>query len=95
MSWSVPIAVLLVVPLGVVGALLAAHPTRLDNDIYFQVALITIGVPGQERDSDRRIRRGAAEEGMVAVENTWRRRKRPCEPILMTSFAFIFLGRCR
>jgi multidrug efflux pump len=40
-SWSVPIAVLLVVPLGVVGAVLSAHLTHLNNDIYFQVALIT------------------------------------------------------
>ena len=44
-SWSVPISVMLVVPLGVVGALLAATLTGLNNDIYLQVGLITtIGV---------------------------------------------------
>src|SRR3546814_9340740 len=44
-SWSVPIAVMLVVPLGVIGAVLAAMLTGLNNDIYLQVSLITtIGV---------------------------------------------------
>ena len=44
-SWSVPISVIMVVPLGVVGALLAAAMTGLNNDIYLQVGLITtIGV---------------------------------------------------
>jgi HAE1 family hydrophobic/amphiphilic exporter-1/multidrug efflux pump len=44
-SWSVPLSVIMVVPLGVIGALLAATLTRLNNDIYLQVGLITtIGV---------------------------------------------------
>ena len=63
-SWSVPIAVLLVVPLGVIGALLAAHLTRPRQRHLFP------GRPdhhdrrlGQERHPDRRVRRGAAEAG--------------------------------
>ena len=90
-SWSVPIAVLLVVPLGVIGAVLAAHLTRLDNDIYFQVALITtIGVSAKNsilivEFAEERLRRGmsAAEAALAAAKLRLR-------PILMTSFAFIF-----
>jgi HAE1 family hydrophobic/amphiphilic exporter-1/multidrug efflux pump len=90
-SWSVPIAVLLVVPLGVVGALVAAHLTRLDNDIYFQVALITtIGVSAKNailivEFAEERLRRGmgAAQAALAAAKLRLR-------PILMTSFAFIF-----
>ena len=40
-SWTVPISVLLVVPLGIVGALLAANLRGMDNDIFFQVGLLT------------------------------------------------------
>ena len=73
-SWSVPIAVLLVVPLGVVGALLAAHLTGLDNDIYFQVGLITtIGVSAKNailivEFAEERLKMGmsAAEAALAA-----------------------------
>ena len=59
-SWTIPLAVLLVVPLGIVGALLGAKLTGLDNNIYLQVGLITtMGLALQERDPDRRVRRGA------------------------------------
>jgi len=83
--------VLLVVPLGVIGAVLAAHLTRLDNDIYFQVALITtIGVSAKNsilivEFAEERLRRGmsAAEAALAAAKLRLR-------PILMTSFAFIF-----
>ncbi len=55
-SWSIPFSVMLVVPLGVIGALLATF-RGLTNDVYFQVGLLTtIGLVGQERDTYRRIR---------------------------------------
>lgn len=40
-SWSVPFSVMLVVPLGVIGALLLTHARGLDNDVYFKVGLLT------------------------------------------------------
>ena len=56
-SWSIPFSVMMVVPLGVLGALLAATVRGLENDVFFQVGLLTtVGLVGEERDSDRRIR---------------------------------------
>ena len=53
-SWSVPFAVILVVPLGVLGALGAANMRMLSNDVYFQVGLLaTIGLVGEKRHPDR------------------------------------------
>ncbi len=55
-SWSVPFSVMLVVPLGVIGALLATWMRGLENDVYFQVGLLTvIGLSAKKRHSDRRV----------------------------------------
>lgn len=55
-SWSIPFSVMLVVPLGVVGALLATDLRGLSNDVYFRVGLLTtIGLFRQERHPDCRI----------------------------------------
>ena len=55
-SWSVPFSVMLVVPLGVIGALLATWMRGLENDVYFQVGLLTvIGFIGEKRHPDRRV----------------------------------------
>ena len=90
-SWSVPIAVLLVVPLGVVGALIAAHLTRLDNDIYFQVGLITtIGVSAKNAILIVEFAEARMKMGMNAAEAALAAAKLRLRPILMTSFAFIF-----
>ncbi len=52
---------MLVVPMGIVGSLLAITLRGLENDIYFQVALLTIvGLSAKKRHSDRRVRRGNA-----------------------------------
>ena len=90
-SWSVPISVLLVVPLGILGALLAATLTGLNNDIYLQVGLITtIGVSAKNailivEFAEERVRGGM--NVFDAVIEAARLRLRP---ILMTSLAFIF-----
>ena len=90
-SWSVPIAVLLVVPLGVVGALTAAHLTRLDNDIYFQVGLITtIGVSAKNAILIVEFAEARMKLGMNAAEAALAAAKLRLRPILMTSFAFVF-----
>ena len=90
-SWSVPIAVLLVVPLGVLGTVIAASLVGLNNDIYLQVGLITtIGVSAKNAilivefaEEKMRLGMGAAEAALEAAKLRLR-------PILMTSFAFIF-----
>jgi multidrug efflux pump subunit AcrB len=90
-SWSVPIAVLLVVPLGVVGAVLSAHLTHLNNDIYFQVALITtIGVASKNAILIVEFAEERMKAGMNAAEAALAAAKLRLRPILMTSFAFIF-----
>jgi len=90
-SWSVPIAVLLVVPLGVIGAVLSAHVTGLANDIYFQVALITtIGVSAKNAILIVEFAEERMKMGMTAAQAALAAAKLRLRPILMTSFAFIF-----
>ncbi|MES2021827.1 MAG: efflux RND transporter permease subunit [Pseudomonadota bacterium] len=90
-SWSVPISVLLVVPLGVVGALLAAMLTGLNNDIYLQVGLITtIGVSAKNAILIVEFAEERMREGMTAFDAAIAAAKMRLRPILMTSLAFIF-----
>ena len=90
-SWSVPISVILVVPLGVVGALIAATLTGLNNDIYLQVGLITtIGVSAKNailivEFAEERIR-----DGLRPFEAAVAAARLRLRPILMTSLAFVF-----
>ena len=89
-SWSVPVAVLLVVPLGIIGAVLAATLRGLYNDIYFQVGLLaTMGLAAKNailivEFAEAELRRGV--DVFDAALHAARLRLRP---ILMTSFAFI------
>ncbi len=90
-SWSIPLAVLLVIPLGVIGAVIAATLTGLDNDIYFQVGLITtVGVSAKNAILIVEF----AEEGMAsgkrAAEAALEAARMRLRPILMTSLAFTF-----
>jgi HAE1 family hydrophobic/amphiphilic exporter-1/multidrug efflux pump len=90
-SWSVPISVLLVVPLGVLGALLAARFTGLNNDIYLQVGLITtIGVSAKNAILIVEFAEERVREGMNAFDAAVEAAKLRLRPILMTSLAFIF-----
>jgi multidrug efflux pump len=89
-SWSIPVAVLLVVPLGVLGAILAATLRGLPNDIFFKIGLITIiGLAAKnailivefavaEQKAGRRLREAVVDAARLRLR-----------PILMTSFAFI------
>jgi multidrug efflux pump len=66
-SWTIPVAVLMTVPLGIVGAVLAANLRGLPNDVYFHGGSdYDHRSRGQERDSDYRIRQGSARAGQVA-----------------------------
>ncbi len=90
-SWSVPISVMLVVPLGIVGALLAATLTGLNDDIYLQVGLITtIGVSAKNAILIVEFAEERMRDGMNAFDAAVAAAKLRLRPILMTSFAFIF-----
>lgn len=89
-SWSVPFAVLLVVPLGVVGALTAAFAAGLRNDVYFQVGLLTvIGLSAKNAILIVEFARDLHAEGKDLIEATIEAARMRLRPILMTSLAFI------
>ncbi len=90
-SWSVPIAVMLVVPLGVLGAVVAATLAGLQNDIYLQVGLITtIGVSAKNAILIVEFAEEKMREGLSPARAALEAGKLRLRPILMTSFAFIF-----
>jgi multidrug efflux pump subunit AcrB len=90
-SWSVPVAVILVVPLGVIGALLAAWLTGLDNGIYLQVGLITtIGISAKNAILIVEFAEERVLSGMNAFDAAIEAAKLRLRPILMTSLAFGF-----
>ncbi len=90
-SWSIPLAVLLIIPLGLVGAVFAVTLRGLENDVYLQIGLLTtmglaaknailmIEFAEQEERKGRRVIEAAVEAARIRLR-----------PILMTSFAFIF-----
>ena len=90
-SWSVPFSVMLVVPLGVIGALIATWVRGLENDVYFQVGLLTvIGLSAKNAIlivEFANERNAAGEDLLHATLEACRQRLRP---ILMTSLAFVF-----
>jgi multidrug efflux pump len=91
-SWSVPFAVMLVVPLGVVGAVLAATGRGLSNDVYFQVALLaTIGLSSKNAILIVEFAKAQMEqEGKDLIAATLTAVRMRLRPILMTSLAFGF-----
>ncbi|GAO36367.1 acriflavine resistance protein B [Sulfuricella sp. T08] len=89
-SWSIPFAVLLVVPLGIFGATLAVTLRGLPNDVYFKVGLIAIiGLSSKNAILIIEFARDLQEKGMGLVEATLEACRLRFRPILMTSFAFI------
>ena len=89
-SWSIPLAVLLAVPVGIFGALLAAYLFGQTNDVYFKVGLLTtIGLAAKNAILiiEFAIEREAS--GMGVVEATLEAARQRLRPIIMTSFAFI------
>ncbi|EGT1370400.1 efflux RND transporter permease subunit [Salmonella enterica] len=90
-SWSIPFSVMLVVPLGVVGALLAASLRGLNNDVYFQVGLLTtIGLSAKNAILIVEFTKDLMEkEGRGLIEATLEASRMRLRPILMTSLAFI------
>ena len=90
-SWSIPFSVMLVVPLGVLGAVIATWMRGLENDVYFQVGMLTIiGLSAKnailivEFANDLNVR------GKELLEATLEASRMRLRPILMTSLAFVF-----
>jgi multidrug efflux pump len=89
-SWSIPFSVIMVVPLGVIGALLAAHLRGLENDVYFQVGLLTtVGLSAKNAILIVEFARDLQMQGMGVVEAAMEAARMRLRPILMTSLAFI------
>jgi len=91
-SWSIPFAVMLVVPLGVLGAVVAASGRGLSNDIYFQVGLLaTIGLSAKNAILIVEFAKAQMEEaGKSLIDATLEAVRMRLRPILMTSLAFGF-----
>jgi len=90
-SWTVPVSVLLIMPLGIIGALVAAYFRGLSNDIFFQVGLLTtIGLASKNAILIVEFAKLLEEEGKELVEATLEAVRMRFRPILMTSLAFGF-----
>jgi multidrug efflux pump len=90
-SWSVPASVMLVIPLGLVGAALAVAARGLENDVYFQVGLLTtMGLTAKNAILIVEFAEQAEKQGKSAVDAAIEASRLRLRPILMTSLAFMF-----
>ncbi|MDK9702068.1 MAG: efflux RND transporter permease subunit [Sulfuritalea sp.] len=90
-SWSIPFAVMLVVPLGIFGSVLAVTMRGLPNDVYFKVGLIAIiGLSAKNAILIIEFARELQEQGKDLIEATLEACRLRFRPILMTSIAFMF-----
>ncbi|HAV8301955.1 TPA: hypothetical protein JLC35_004594 [Escherichia coli] len=88
-SWSIPFAVMLVVPLGLIGAVIAVNVTGMTNDVFFKVGLITlIGLSAKNAILIIEFARQLRAQGKTLSEATITASKQRLRPILMTSLAF-------
>src|SRR5690606_7681652 len=88
-SWSVPLAVLLVVPVGLLGAVAAVHLRGLQNDVFFQVGLLTtIGVSARNAILMVEFAEHAEQQGKSPLDAALEAARLRLRPILMTSLAF-------
>ena len=89
-SWAIPIAVLLVAPLGVLGAVLATSIRGLDNDVYFQVGLLTtVGLAVKNAILIVEFAKEFHEQGATLRDAALQAARERLRPILMTSLAFV------
>ncbi len=88
-SWSIPVSVMLVVPLGILGAVLAATMTGLSNDVYFQVGLlVTIGLAAKNAILIVEFAKSLYERGESLADAAIHAARLRLRPIIMTSLAF-------
>ncbi|WP_156356656.1 efflux RND transporter permease subunit, partial [Pseudomonas sp. NBRC 111142] len=89
-SWSIPTAVLLVVPLGVLGAVLAVTLRGMPNDVFFKVGLITlIGLSAKNAILIIEFAKSLVDQGVDAADAAMQAARLRLRPIVMTSLAFI------
>ena len=88
-SWSIPFAVMLVVPLGIIGAVLGATLRGLENDVFFQVGLLTtIGLSAKNAILIAEFAKDLEDQGRALLDATLEATRMRLRPILMTSLAF-------
>ncbi len=89
-SWAIPFSVMLVIPLGIIGALLGTYSRGLANDVYFQVGILTtIGLSSKNAILIVEFAKELMEQGKSLVEATMEAARLRLRPIIMTSMAFI------
>ncbi|KUG23896.1 rnd efflux system, inner membrane transporter cmeb [hydrocarbon metagenome] len=90
-SWTIPISVLLVLPLGVIGGIIASSMRGLANDVYFQIGLLTtLGLTTKNAILIVQFAKTGVEKGMGLIDATLQGVKLRFRPIVMTSLAFGF-----
>jgi HAE1 family hydrophobic/amphiphilic exporter-1 len=90
-SWPIPIAILLVLPLGVIGGVIASTLRGLPNDVYFQIGLLTtLGLTTKNAILIVQFAKARVEQGMGLIEATLEGTRLRFRPIVMTSLAFGF-----
>ena len=90
-SWSVPFAVIMAVPLGILGAVLGSGLAGMANDVYFQVGLLTtVGLAAKNAILIVEFAKHLQEQGMGLIKATLQACRVRLRPILMTSLAFMF-----
>ncbi|MDD5484148.1 MAG: efflux RND transporter permease subunit, partial [Kiritimatiellae bacterium] len=88
-SWTIPFAILLVLPLGVIGGVIASGLRGMTNDVYFQIALLTtLGLTTKNAILIVQFAKAGLEKGMGLIEATLEGAKLRFRPIVMTSLAF-------
>jgi len=90
-SWSIPLAVVLVVPLGLIGAVLAVTLRGLQNDVFLQIGLLTtMGLAAKNAILMIEFAEQAERKGARVIDAALEAARIRLRPILMTSFSFIF-----
>ncbi|PKN03995.1 MAG: hydrophobe/amphiphile efflux-1 family RND transporter, partial [Deltaproteobacteria bacterium HGW-Deltaproteobacteria-9] len=90
-SWTIPISILLALPLGVIGGVIASSTRGMPNDVYFQIALLTtLGLTTKNAILIVQFAKQGVEKGMGLIEATLQGVKLRFRPIVMTSLAFGF-----
>jgi HAE1 family hydrophobic/amphiphilic exporter-1 len=90
-SWTIPISILLVLPLGVIGGIIASSWRGLHNDVYFQIGLLTtLGLTTKNAILIVQFAKAGLEKGMSLIDATLQGAKLRFRPIVMTSLAFGF-----
>jgi HAE1 family hydrophobic/amphiphilic exporter-1 len=90
-SWTIPISILLVLPLGVIGGVIASSMRGLANDVYFQIGLLTtLGLATKNAILIVQFAKDGLERGMSLIDATIEGAKLRFRPIVMTSLAFGF-----